>query len=253
MVLANISNESRSLDIAKSASKELATIMLQDPEQAKVEILPTNLSPRKVILTHPEWMNHSFALKSEVKRSGLLAIRILSDAFFYKCGYGRSRGDKTEQEELENLKQNRAHNAKLFCVFRNAKRLLNEAQITKEDLQLLMRLSIVVKPVRLLDRLDQNHAAHTSEVGLMAYQLQRAFRAYPNQDGERVIGKVFSWICGKSIQAALDDQDERLLTRTAVYDSERQFWLEEIGIDIDTLYDDSDEGEEVGRFFDDGR
>lgn len=100
---------------------------------------------------------------------------------------------------------------------------------------------------RMLNREEQNKAAHTSTVGMIAYQLQRAFRAYPDAEGQSIIEKIFVWICGKSLQAAIDDRDDRTVNTNGVSKSESAFWSEEQGMTkIDELLE---AGEEVDRFF----
>ena len=70
------------MDVTKAASKEFAKTVLHDPVKAEAELLPMDPSPRKVVLSHPEWSNYSFAVNIEARRNGLIAIRILLDAFF---------------------------------------------------------------------------------------------------------------------------------------------------------------------------
>ena len=239
VALKDIANTSLHLDVAKAASKEFAKIVLHDPEKAEAELLSTDPSPRKAILSHPEWSNHAFAVKTEARRNGLIAIRILSDAFFNKCGYEwpETKCTAAEIAEWDRLKRERGTGSKAQCVFRNAPGLQREADLSKAELQLFMRLSSVSNPDVMLGRNAQNQAAHTLTVGLMAYQLQRAFRAFPDPDKELIMEKIFFWTCGKEIQVAIDDQDERFVTRDGIFDSELAFWRQEHGFsEIDSLF-----------------
>lgn len=99
-----------------------------------------------------------------------------------------------------------------------------------------MRLKIIDEPETMLSRDAQNEAAHCLTVGLMAYQLQRAFRADPDQTSEAIIEKIFEWLCGKSIGTALKEKDTRLMTREGVGSVRSGLW--EQGTGKRTEFDD---------------
>lgn len=119
---------------------------------------------------------------------GLIAIRILSDAFFTKCGFlaAEMLATETENQEWRQLPQDRGNGTRVQCVFHNADRLRNEADLSMSELRIFMNMKVAVNPERMLLRSEQNKAAHSLSVGLMAYQLQRVFRASP--DSERKNG-----------------------------------------------------------------
>lgn len=73
-------------------------------------------------------------------------------------------------------------------------------------------------PMLEMERENQNDVAHSLTVGMMAYHLQRAFRAYPDDKGQSIIERIFVWICGKSIQQAIDDKDDRTVNTNGVSD-----------------------------------
>ena len=100
----------------------------------------------------------------------------------------------------------------------------------------------------MLERQNQNDAAHSSTVGMMAYQLQRAFRAYPDDKGQSIIERIFAWVCGKPVQQAIVDKDDRTINIEGVSDSKPAFWSEETQEETERqeLFE---AGEEVGSFF----
>jgi hypothetical protein len=60
--LSNINNTGHHLELAKATAKEFSKMVLHDPETADAELLPTDPSPRKVILpvSHPEWSEFAY-------------------------------------------------------------------------------------------------------------------------------------------------------------------------------------------------
>jgi hypothetical protein len=194
---------------------------LQDPEKAYVELLDNELSPKKAIMKNPEWERMRYVNASAARSAGLLAVRILSDAFFHKCGYRLLSITPEEKEQWEKLKKERGTGTRSECVWRNIKRLRDEAKITLSDLKEFLQLKNVVKSEGTLSR---DEAAHSLTVGMMAYNLQRAFRADPNEKAEAVLEKVFIWLCGRNWEDAINGEDTRLITREGVGAVRSSLW-----------------------------
>ena len=72
---------------------------------------------------------------------------------------------------------------------RNIQRLKQEADWNPSDLYEFIELAIVADPESMLGPAVQDDAAHRLTVWLMAYQLRRAFRAFPDPVGEVIIEK----------------------------------------------------------------
>ncbi len=220
-------------------------MVLHDPADA--ELLPTSPSPRKAVLNHPEWNEFAYATTQEARRNGLLAIRILSDAFFHKCGFRAPVTTAEEDAQWETVKATRGSGSRAQCVFKFVKQLRQEAALTPEELRRFMRLKAVNEQESMLSREAQNQVAHSLTVGLMAYQLRRAFRANPNEAGELIISKIFSWLCKTTIEAAIRERDIRVITKEGVGAARSTFWAEKGSGEFDELL--SQHGEEIGSFF----
>lgn len=212
---------------------KVGQITLHDPEMVGAEALPTNPSLKKAAQRRLMW--------NPKQRASLIAIWILSDAFFQKCGFESPKMKCTTAKNAagESLELEPEIGSKVRCVRRNIKKLEDEAQINWQDLKEFMRLSVVANPESLLLRVT---CPCTSTASLMASQLHCAFGTFPSPCMERVIERMFCWVCEKSIQTALNDEDSRFITANGVYDSERKFWREEIRIwDIDEIFEENEE------------
>jgi hypothetical protein len=220
---------------------------LQDPEKADAELLENELSPEKAKMKIPEWERMGFVNASAAISAGLLAVRILSDAFFHECGYRLLSITTEENEQWEKLKKERGTGTRSQCVWRNTKRLRDEAKITLSDLKEFLQLKNVVKSEGTLSR---DEAAHSLTVGMMAYNLQRAFRADPNEKAEAVLEKVFIWLCGKNWEDAINGEDSRLIIREGVGAVRSSLWktVDNKNSEFNEFFQVSD-AEEVGRFF----
>ena len=200
---------------------KFAQMALHEPKKVGAE----DLSSKKAVQTN---------LKRDSQREARLTIIwILSDAFFKKCGYelpGKTEYTKTEHVALGCHKTEPKADSKAQCVYRNIKRLEDEAQISSQDMRKFMRLSIVANPESMLGRHTEDEFPRTSTVSYMASHLHQTFSAYPNPEIESVIYKIYSWVCGKSIQTALNDEDDRLITGNGIYDSDGKYWREELGV-----------------------
>ena len=180
----------------------------------------------KAAIKASEWSDNSLVVAAEARQSGFIAIRILSDAFFAKCGF---RSSETLSMAVENTPwQNQGAElrtgTKAQCVFRNLDRLSLEAEITPAEMRFFMSLSIAINPDGMLICSNQNQAASSLTVGVMAHQLQRLFRASPDPAGEKVMRKIFQWICGKPIKSAINDRDNRLITKEGLQGPESSIW-----------------------------
>jgi hypothetical protein len=223
-------------------------MVLHDLETADAELLPTDPSLKKAIQSHPEWSEFAFAVAEEARRNGLLAIRILSDAFFYKCGFRAPMTTAAEDAGWEKLKESRGFETRAQCVFKFVTRLRQEAALTLQELRRFMRLKAVDQPESMLCRDWPNPAAHFVTVGLMAYQLRQAFRANPDETGPIIISKIFWWLCGTTIEAAINERDMRVMTTEGVGAARSAFWEEQRGGgEYDELVNQHEE--EIGSFF----
>ena len=101
--------------------------------------------------------------------------------------------------------------------------------MSTQELRAFMRLSIVANPEKMLGRHTEDEFPRTSTVSYMACHLQETFEAYPNPKIEPVVYKMFAWVCGKSIQTAMDDEDDRFITGNGIYNSTSRYWREEMG------------------------
>ena len=209
--------------------ENFARMVPHDAERVGAELVPTNPSWSRI---DPDYnpFRDSFSAWAQ-RQASWLGIWILSHAFLKKCEDNVvSEASKTESKI----------DFKVQCVHRNIKKLENEAQISLEDLPHFIRLSMVAQSMPGLLR-DVEYPP-TLTVGSMASHLHHAFRAYLDPNEERVIEKIFFWICGKSIQTARHAGDDRFITANGVYDSERRFWREEMGVsDIDGFFDGDEE------------
>lgn len=179
--------------MANQASKDFAKMALQDPDQAEAQLLPMDPSPRKAILSHPEWTEFAMINASEARHNGLIAIRILSDAFFTKCGFlaPEMLATETKNQEWGQLPQDRGNGTREQCVFHNADRLRNEVDLSMSELRTFMNMKVAVNPESMLLRSEQNKTAPSLPVGLMAYQLQRVFKANLDSNEKTVLRKIF--------------------------------------------------------------
>lgn len=185
-----------------------------------------HLDVAKAAVKATEWNEHSLAVTAEVRQSGFITIRILSDAFFAKCGFQSTETLNTAAENAAWQYQaaELRTGSKAQCIHRNLDRLELEAEITSAELRFFMSLSVATSPDSMLICNNQNQAAHSLTVGLMAYQLQRVFRASPDPAGEKIMRKIFQWICGKPIKSAINDRDNRLITKEGVQGPESSIW-----------------------------
>lgn len=206
----------------KRLTDKFAQMALHEPEKVGAE----DLSSKEPVRSNFVWDSQ--------QETRLIIIWILSDAFFKKCGYKLSA--------LEREKQEPKAESKAQCVLRNAKRLKDEAQINMQEMEKFMRLTIVANPVKMLGIHTEDDFPRTSTVTYMAAHLQQTFRAYPNPDMECIIYKIYAWVCGKSIETALKDEDDRFITGNGVYDSKVKYWREELEAwDIEDDFFDKDE------------
>ena len=180
----------------------------------------------KAAIKASEWSENSLVVAAEARQSGFIAIRILSDAFLAKCGFQsmETLSMAAENAAWQNQGAELRMSSKAQCVFRNLDRLNLEAEITQAELRFFMSLSVVTNPDNMLICNYQNEATYSLTVGLMAYQLQRLFRASPDPAGEKVMRKIFQWICGKPIKSAINDRDNRLITKEGIQGPESSVW-----------------------------
>lgn len=155
-----------------------------------------------------------------------------------KCGYGRLQ----ESENTENMTALGRHQttepkivAKAQCVYRNAKRLQDEAQLHKfaRFASNSCALTIVANPESKLGYRTAEEFPRTSTVSGMAVLLQETFSAHPNPNMECIMYKIYAWVCGKSIEIATnveDEDDDRLITGNGIYDSDVEYWRKELGV-----------------------
>lgn len=250
--LSTISNENNYLQVAKYASRELSKAFLQDPNKADAEILPLENSPRKDLLKNTEWRRMSLLISFDAEQSGLLAIRTLSDAFFYKCGYRLPFTTPAENRAWERKKRERGAGTRSECVVSSTKRLKDEAHISLSELQNFLQLKAVVNPESIFQRDNQNEAAHSLPVAIMAFRLQRLFRARPDEKAAEVLEKIFVWLCQKGWEEAIVEEDMRVIKREGVI-KEDPCGLERVTLkdsEFSAFYDaENDKEEEVGSFF----
>lgn len=95
------------------------------------------------------------------------------------------------------------------------------ARITAPELRAFLG---TVNPDSILRRDDQNQVAHFLIVGMMAYHLQRCFRADPDGFTERVLQKVFVWLCSKNWEMAIEERDERVISHEGVGEVKPSTW-----------------------------
>lgn len=213
--LSTIENPNRFMQVALHASRELAKSQLQNPARAEAEILPLPLedSPRKrkALLKNSDWGRASLLNSYKAKQSGLLAIRILSDAFFFKCGYKIPWTTPEENEAWDRLKKERGGGTRVQCIKNSTKKLKEEAKITWPELQEFLQLPVVAKPDSVFARSSQNQAAHSLPVCIMALHLQRLFRAQPDAKAEKVLEKIFVWLCSVGWEEAIVKEDGRII------------------------------------------
>jgi hypothetical protein len=152
-----------------------------------------------------------------------------------------------EDREWERMKKERGTGTRAQCVMRNTRRLRDEAEISTAELKEFLQLKVVAKPESILSRDNQNEAAHTLPVEIMAYHLQRLFRAIPDGKAEAVLEKVFMWICGKSWEEAIVWQDSRVISREGL---EGPRGMERVpGKETEFSGFFQDDNVQVGRFF----
>lgn len=167
------------------------------------------------------------------KRRGLLAIVLLCDAFFYKCGYRAPSIPAARQAQGWQPKNEPDAGSRAECVKRNIRRLQDEAQITFSELQTFLQLEVVATPDVVPNHDLYYRTVQFLPVDVMAIVLQMLFKACRDEPAKAVLEKVFVWLCGKDWEQAIVEKDMRVIRREGVDVVERE-GLERIpGIDTE--------------------
>ena len=142
-----LSNSGTIQEATNSAARDLARVTLYDPERTEAELSDTHTSPLKAIPKSAGWREDHFINTDIAKSNGLLATRILSDAFSYKCGYRTPEPPHEETLQRENTKAFPGHGTRGACAWSQKSRLKNEGNIDAPDLRLLLRMNAVARSI----------------------------------------------------------------------------------------------------------
>jgi len=232
--LGNLSlNRDNHIQVAPTQSERLSAQGFHDQENAWAEILPPTISPSRAIIGNRDSAIEQWVRLTEVTRTGLLNLRILSDAFFFKCGYRDSRDVVISDEEQKNWKKRSQPNGpKGKCVFGISEQLEREAGLTKMDLRDILQQRAFRGTIRDLDgttnsttpmaRKGQNAAAHEQAIGVVAHHLLRYFRVNPHEEAQLRTEAMFRWVTGLGMKRASAEHDARILTRETILPPEIQ-------------------------------
>lgn len=216
------------IQVAQACSERLSVEDYRDPSNAWAEILSPTVSPTKTIIGNRDSAVEQWVRSMEVTRTGHLNLRILSDAFFYKCGFRDSR-DITigNKEGTDWKKKSQPNGSRSKCVLSMSDQLESEAGLTEVDLKEIVQAKAFRGTINgpggtnystnsSMSRDDQNAAAHEQAVGVLAHHLTRYFRANPDEDAKRRTEAMLRWVTGSGMELACTQNDARILTREVV-------------------------------------
>lgn len=155
---------------------------------------------------------------SACERGGLLAapIILMSKAFFHKCGYRETSTIAAETAQKEHPEKQFSTGSRSECVQRSIKRLHDEAEIALPELREFLRWELIATPKAFRSQNPYRNAFLSIHVDLLAKIFKLLFRASPNERAEAVCRKVFVWLCGKSWEQAITDEDKRFIKQEGV-------------------------------------
>ncbi len=215
-------NRDNYLQVAKAYSKRLSIRDGRDPDKAWAEMLPPTISPSRAIIGNHDCITERWAKSAELERMTISSLRILSDAFYYKCGYRDYRDvNISDKEQKDWRKRSQPNGPRSKCVLERSKELEKETGLKKEDLVMILRYKAFGGMEKgnaetSLGREAQNAAAHEQCVGVVAYHLARYFNSKPDTDARKRTEAMFKWVTGKGFEAAAAERDGRILTRESV-------------------------------------
>jgi hypothetical protein len=190
------------------------------------EKISHNESPEKWVIRNPQLSNNALLNRELLLSSGLIAFRLLIDAWAWKCGY-RTVNWTEEEEHLWELRKQQSGSNRDECVWNNGAVLRGEVGLTDSQIRKLLSADL---------RSGSDTAAHAMELGLFTRSLKCLMAYHGDLKNQPVtidaISKIFFWMTGTTMEKILNSNTE----------DNRIFTIQ--GAEPSTIFKDSTSGQE---------